>query len=60
MGTILENNVVNIFMELIPGASVFALLESYGAFDVNITRRFTEQILQGVSYIHGCNVIHRL
>ena len=60
MGTMLQGNVVNIFMELIPGGTIDALLKTYGPFEEDIIRTFTNQILEAVKYIHSKNVVHRL
>lgn len=59
MGTMLDGTLVNIFMELIPGGTIETLLKTYGAFDENLLRTFTSQILEGVNYIHSKQVIHR-
>jgi mitogen-activated protein kinase kinase kinase len=59
MGTMLEGNVVNIFMELIPGGTIDALLKTYGPFEEDLFRTFANQILEGVNYIHSRNVVHR-
>lgn len=59
MGTMLEDNVVNIFMELIAGGTIEALLKTFGPFDEELFKNFTNQIVEGVNYIHSCNVVHR-
>lgn len=59
MGTMLEGNVVNIFMELIPGGSIDTLLKTYGPFEEDLFRTFAAQILMGVDYLHSNNVVHR-
>ena len=60
MGTMLEGNVVNIFMELIPGGTIETLLKIYGPFEESLFKNFTNQIIGGVNYIHSRNVVHRL
>ncbi|RNA42360.1 ankyrin-2-like isoform X1, partial [Brachionus plicatilis] len=59
MGTMLECNVVNIFMELIPGGTIEALLKTFGPFDEELFKNFTNQIAEGINYLHSCNVVHR-
>lgn len=59
MGTMLEGNVVNIFMELIPGGTIDTLLKTYGPFEEDLFRTFAAQILMGVEFIHSNGVVHR-
>ncbi len=59
LGTSLEDNVVSIFMQFVPGGSVANLLARFGALEEEVFCRYTEQILEGVDYLHANNVIHR-
>ena len=59
MGTMLEGNVVNIFMEIIPGGSLEKLLKTYKAFEERLFENYTRQIMEGIKYIHSKNVVHR-
>ncbi|XP_068724572.1 uncharacterized protein [Montipora capricornis] len=59
IGTCLEGGVVNIFMEFVPGGSIASILARFGCLDEPVFRRYTKQLLSGVSYLHGNNVIHR-
>jgi serine/threonine protein kinase len=59
MGTSLESNIVNIFMEFIAGGTIENLLKIYGPFDETLFRNFSNQIVEGVIYIHSNNVVHR-
>jgi len=55
----LEDACLNIFLEYVPGGSVTALLRNYGAFEETLVRTFVRQILQGLGYLHGRDIIHR-
>ena len=48
MGTLLEGSIVNIFMELIPGGTIETLLKTYGPFEENLFKNFTNQIFEGM------------
>ncbi|CAB1327972.1 unnamed protein product [Coregonus sp. 'balchen'] len=50
---------LSIFMEYMPGGSIKDQLKSYGALTENVTRRYTRQILEGVSYLHSNMIVHR-
>ena len=49
----------NIFLEYVPGGSVAAMLNSYGQLKEPLIRNFVRQILAGLSYLHGRDIIHR-
>ncbi|KFO88327.1 Mitogen-activated protein kinase kinase kinase 3, partial [Buceros rhinoceros silvestris] len=50
---------LTIFMEYMPGGSVKDQLKAYGALTENVTRKYTRQILEGVSYLHSNMIVHR-
>uniref|UniRef100_A0A8C5WH74 Mitogen-activated protein kinase kinase kinase 2 n=1 Tax=Leptobrachium leishanense TaxID=445787 RepID=A0A8C5WH74_9ANUR len=50
---------LSIFVEYMPGGSIKDQLKAYGALTENVTRRYTRQILQGVSYLHINMIVHR-
>ncbi|KAL1021864.1 hypothetical protein UPYG_G00019040 [Umbra pygmaea] len=50
---------LSIFMEYMPGGSIKDQLKSYGALTENVSRRYTRQILEGVSYLHSNMIVHR-
>ena len=59
LGTSLEDDVVSIFMQFVPGGSVATLLARFGALMEEVFCYYTKQILEGVEYLHSNNVIHR-
>ncbi|KAG5635960.1 hypothetical protein H0H81_009558 [Sphagnurus paluster] len=55
----LDDDVLNIFLEHMPGGSVAALLRDYGAFEETLVENFVRQTLEGLHYLHERDVIHR-
>lgn len=53
-----ENN-LNIFLEYVPGGSVQLMLKLYGPFEEPLIRNFIRQVLIGLAYLHGEDIIHR-
>ena len=58
-GVVEEAAQLNIFVEWMPGGSVAKLLDKHGAFTENVILKYTQQILQGLSYLHSMGIIHR-
>ena len=58
-GVVEEAAQLNIFVEWMPGGSVARLLDKHGAFTENVILNYTQQILQGLSYLHSMGIIHR-
>ncbi|KAF2964976.1 hypothetical protein GQX73_g8602 [Xylaria multiplex] len=54
-----SNEYLNIFLEYVPGGSVQTMLNSYGALPEPLVRSFVRQILDGLSYLHNRDIIHR-
>lgn len=54
-----EGDFLNIFLEYIPGGSVQLMLKLYGPFEEPLIRSFVRQVLVGLSYLHGMDIIHR-
>ncbi|KAL1915583.1 uncharacterized protein VTP21DRAFT_6707 [Calcarisporiella thermophila] len=50
---------INLFLEYVPGGSVQSCLARFGPFDEPLIRHMTRQILQGLSYLHERNLLHR-
>ncbi|XP_032807068.1 mitogen-activated protein kinase kinase kinase 2-like [Petromyzon marinus] len=54
-----QQKTLSIFMEYMPGGSIKDQLRAYGALTENVTRKYTRQILEGVSFLHGNMIVHR-
>lgn len=55
----MDDKYLNIFLEYVPGGSVVTLLRNYGAFEEALVRNWVKQILTGLAYLHGRDIIHR-
>ena len=58
-GSSQEGDNLNIFLEYVPGGSVASMLNNYGPFEESLIVNFTRQVLIGLAYLHGKNIIHR-
>ncbi|XP_020568902.1 mitogen-activated protein kinase kinase kinase 19 isoform X2 [Oryzias latipes] len=59
LGTSLDQHVVSIFMEYIPGGSIASIIHRFGPLPEQVLALYTQQILEGVAYLHRNRVIHR-
>ncbi|KAI9750575.1 MAG: TFIIH complex serine/threonine-protein kinase subunit kin28 [Chaenotheca gracillima] len=59
LGSSSDDEHLNIFLEYVPGGSVAAMLNSYGPLNEALIRNFVRQILTGLAYLHGREIIHR-
>lgn len=59
LGSNSDDEHFNIFLEYVPGGSVAGMLNSYGQLQEPLIRSFVRQILEGLSYLHGKDIIHR-
>ncbi len=59
LGSESTSNYLNIFLEYVPGGSLSSLLSNYGTFAEGLIKTFVRQILSGLVYLHGKNIIHR-
>jgi serine/threonine protein kinase len=50
---------VDVICEFCNGGSIKQLLEKFDAFDEKLIRLYVRQILEGLSYLHGKNIVHR-
>ncbi|NWT53948.1 M3K19 kinase, partial [Erythrocercus mccallii] len=59
LGTCLEDSILSIFMEFVPGGSISSILSRFGPLSEIVLCKYTKQILQGVAYLHDNCVVHR-
>ena len=59
LGTSSDETHLNIFLEYVPGGSIAGMLKQYNTFKEPLVRNFVRQILNGLAYLHGRNIIHR-
>ena len=54
-----QKDILNVFMEYVPGGSIASLLHRFGPLGDSVTRVYTRQILIGLDYLHSQRVVHR-
>lgn len=59
LGTSTDDQYLNIFLEYVPGGSIAMMLKQYNTFQEPLIRNFVRQILDGLSYLHSRDIIHR-
>lgn len=59
LGSNSDETHLNIFLEYVPGGSVATMLVNYGPLGESLIQNFVRQILQGLSYLHSRDIIHR-
>ena len=59
IGTDINSTSLNIFLEYVPGGSLKALIDKFGALDESITQTYTRQLLLGLEYLHNNGIAHR-
>ncbi|KAK7207272.1 kinase-like domain-containing protein [Myxozyma melibiosi] len=59
LGSNSDGQFLNIFLEYVPGGSVATLLNNYGPLEEPLIRIFVKQILCGLNYLHGRDIVHR-
>ncbi|POW08686.1 hypothetical protein PSTT_07358 [Puccinia striiformis] len=50
---------LSIFLEYVSGGSIGRCLRRHGAFELNVIKYFTSQVLEGLKYLHGLHILHR-
>lgn len=53
------DGILSIMMEYMAGGSVHGYLEENGPLTERLTRKYTQQILEGLQYLHSQRIIHR-
>lgn len=59
LGTIADEQYLNIFLEYVPGGSIASMLKQYNTFQEPLIKNFVRQILTGLQYLHDRDIIHR-
>ncbi|CAI0551329.1 unnamed protein product [Linum tenue] len=59
LGTVREEESLNILLEFVPGGSISSLLGKFGPFPEAVIRTYTEQLLLGLEYLHSNGIMHR-
>lgn len=59
LGTQINDQYLMIFMEYVAGGTISSLLQKYGKFNETLIRVYTQQILEGLEYLHYNKIIHR-
>ncbi|XP_052193593.1 mitogen-activated protein kinase kinase kinase NPK1-like [Diospyros lotus] len=59
LGTVTEEETLNILLEFVPGGSISSLLGKFGSFPEAVIRTYTKQLLLGLDYLHNNGIIHR-
>ena len=58
-GVVEEDCQLNIFVEWMAGGSISRLLDKHGAFNESVIVKYSQQILQGLDYLHSYGILHR-
>ncbi|KAG9152198.1 hypothetical protein Leryth_016394 [Lithospermum erythrorhizon] len=59
LGTVREEETLNILLEFVPGGSISSLLGKFGSFPEAVIRMYTKQLLLGLDYLHTNGIMHR-
>ncbi|TGZ74102.1 hypothetical protein CRM22_001125 [Opisthorchis felineus] len=54
-----HRNLVDLFIEWMPGGSITSLLRQYGAFNESLTLAYGVQVVRGLAYLHKHGILHR-
>ncbi|KIJ45527.1 hypothetical protein M422DRAFT_166302 [Sphaerobolus stellatus SS14] len=50
---------LSIFLEYVPGGSIGGCLRKHGKFDREVVKSFTQQVVEGLEYLHNRGILHR-
>lgn len=59
LGTVREEDSLNILLEFVPGGSISSLLGKFGPFPESVIKTYTKQLLLGLEYLHNNAIMHR-
>ncbi|KAJ3370397.1 ATP binding [Allomyces arbusculus] len=59
LGSTVDDKYFNIFLEYIPGGSIYANLQTWGAFPEPMIKSYLRQTLLGLAYLHERGILHR-
>ena len=59
IGTEVTSTSLSIFLEYIPGGSLKALIDKFGALEESVAQSYTRQLLLGLEYLHRNGIAHR-
>ncbi|WOH14371.1 hypothetical protein DCAR_0933890 [Daucus carota subsp. sativus] len=59
LGTVKEEETLNILLEFVSGGSISSLLGKFGSFPEAVVRMYTKQLLLGLDYLHKNGIMHR-
>ncbi|KAK4761452.1 hypothetical protein SAY87_029336 [Trapa incisa] len=59
LGTVREEETLNILLEFVSGGSISSLLGKFGAFPEAVIKNYTQQLLLGLEYLHKNGIMHR-
>ncbi|PSS24926.1 Mitogen-activated protein kinase kinase [Actinidia chinensis var. chinensis] len=59
LGTVREDETLNILLEFVPGGSISSLLGKFGSFPESVIKMYTKQLLVGLDYLHNNGIMHR-
>uniref|UniRef100_A0A1J3JQL1 mitogen-activated protein kinase kinase kinase n=1 Tax=Noccaea caerulescens TaxID=107243 RepID=A0A1J3JQL1_NOCCA len=59
LGTVREDETLNILLEFVPGGSISSVLEQFGPLPESVVGKFTKQLLLGLEYLHNHAIMHR-
>ncbi|THU86090.1 kinase-like protein [Dendrothele bispora CBS 962.96] len=59
LGWVITPGYLTLLLEYVPGGTIATCLQYHGRFQEEITKSFTMQLLDGLSYLHGNGIIHK-